>query len=264
MTVTSTSVLTRLFGLAGKIIVVTGASMGIGRGIALRLAELGAHVVVTARKLPAALAVAQEIEERGGLATALALDVDDEDSVLAVFGEIGSRFGGVDVLVNNAGVFPETSLLETTAAAWEAIHRTNACGTFLCLREAAKLMKARGQGGRIVNISSNASIRSSVSGRFAYNASKAAVNRLTQEAALELAPHDILVNAVLPGPVATEKLDLLDAPHPELRDAIARKIPVGRWGTADDIAAAVIYFSSAASSFSTGQTLVVDGGAMLA
>jgi NAD(P)-dependent dehydrogenase (short-subunit alcohol dehydrogenase family) len=257
---TRQALLNNLFGIEGQVAVVTGASSGIGRDIALNLGKLGARVIVAARKASAAESVAAEVVAQGGEAVALPLEVDKEDSVLALFAQVKARFGRVDILVNNAGIFPVTPLLDTTGEEWEAIHRTNARGTFLCLREAAKIMKEVGQGGRIINISSNASIRSSVTGRFAYNASKAAVNRLTQEAAQELAPLNILVNAVLPGPVATENLATLDE---KVQEAVRRKIPMGRWGKPQEIAAAVIYFASRAGDCSVGQPLVVDGGALL-
>jgi NAD(P)-dependent dehydrogenase (short-subunit alcohol dehydrogenase family) len=255
--------LQHLFGLEGKTAVVTGASAGIGREMARLLAEAGATVAVAARNEAAAHGVAAAIESAGGRAFGQRLDVDDEASVIAAMAQAGERLGRIDILVNNAGIFPAGAILSTSGADWDAIQRTNLRGTFLCLREAAKAMKAQGYG-RIINISSNASIRSSVPDRAAYNASKAAVNRLTADAALELAPYGILVNAVLPGPVATEKLEALDAAGSPLRDAVARRVPLGRWGTPEEITAAVIFLAGRGGDFVTGQTVVVDGGAMLA
>jgi NAD(P)-dependent dehydrogenase (short-subunit alcohol dehydrogenase family) len=252
-----------LFTLEGKVAIVTGASAGIGRAMAALLAQAGASVVVAARNAAAAEEVAAAIVAEGGRAIAVALDVADEASVVRCMAQAAERLGRIDILVNNAGVFPAGAILDTSGADWDAIFHTNLRGSFLCLREAAKAMRDGGQGGRIINISSNASIRSSVPDRAAYNASKAAVNRLTADAALELAPYRILVNAVLPGPVATEKLDAFDAAGSPLRASIAARVPLGRWGSPEEIAAAVIFLAARSGDFITGQTLVVDGGAML-
>jgi NAD(P)-dependent dehydrogenase (short-subunit alcohol dehydrogenase family) len=254
----------RLFTLEGKNVIVTGASAGIGREMACLLAEAGATVAVAARNQAAANEVVARIEAAGGRAIAVRLDVADEASVVDAMAQAAERMGRIDVLVNNAGVFPAGAILNTSSADWDAIQQTNLRGTFLCLREAGKAMLRQGAGGRIINISSNASIRSSVPDRAAYNASKAAVNRLTADAALEFAPHGILVNAVLPGPIATEKLEAFDAAGSPLRDAVAKRVPLGRWGTPEEITAAVIFLAGRAGDFITGQTIVVDGGAMLA
>jgi len=260
---TKQPLLQKLFGLDGRTALVTGAGAGIGREIARLLAEAGATVAVGARNEAAAQGVAEAIGAAGGRACALRLDVDDEASVVSAMAAASERLGRIDILVNNAGIFPAGAILSTSGAEWDAIQRTNLRGTFLCLREAARAMKAQGYG-RIINISSNASIRSSVPDRAAYNASKAAVNRLTADAALELAPYGILVNAVLPGPIATEKLEAFDATGSPMREAVAKRIPLARWGTPEEIAAAVIYLAGRGGDFVTGQTVVVDGGAMLA
>jgi NAD(P)-dependent dehydrogenase (short-subunit alcohol dehydrogenase family) len=252
---------TALFSLSEKIAVVTGAAVGIGRGIAIQLAELGATVAVTARDIGAAQRVVDQIAQIGGSARAFVLDVDDENSVVSAFAQIRTAFGGVDILVNNAGIFPAQSLLESSCAEWDAVQRTNTRGTLLCLREAGKLMRDGGRGGRIINISSMGALRSAVPGRTAYNASKAAVNRLTAEASLELAPYGIQVNAVMPGPTATEKLDRDSEQGATMYGRIARKVPLNRWGTPLDIAGAVAFFASPAASFVTGQALAVCGGA---
>lgn len=260
---TQQELLRHLFGLDGKTAVVTGASAGIGREMARLLAQAGATVAVAARNEAAANDVAAAIEAAGGRAFGLRLDVDDEASVVAAMALAAQRLGRIDILVNNAGIFPAGAILSASGDDWDAIFRTNLRGTFLCLREAGKAMREQGYG-RIINISSNASIRSSVPDRAAYNASKAAVNRLTADAALELAPHGILVNAVLPGPVATEKLDAFDAAGSTMREAVAKRVPLGRWGTPEEVTAAVIFLAGRGGDFVTGQTVVVDGGAMLA
>lgn len=253
-----------LFGLSRKTAVVTGASAGIGEGIAHALARAGARVVVAARNTEAANAVVDAIISEGGDALALPVEIADEASIVQMMQRASEALGHIDILVNNAGVFPPGEILRCTGEEWENIYRVNVRGTFICLREAVSHMRKQGGGGRIINISSNASIRSSVPDRAAYNSSKAAVNRLTQDAALEFAADGILVNAVLPGPIATDKLQSLGEEGVKLYDAVAKRVPLQKWGTPLDIAAAVIYLSSTAGAFITGQTLVVDGGAVIA
>jgi NAD(P)-dependent dehydrogenase (short-subunit alcohol dehydrogenase family) len=244
--------------LSGQTAVVTGANRGLGRVMALELAQLGAGVVIAARDAKGGQAVAREIEAAGGKAIRLPFDPDDEAGITALMTGAVEAFGRLDILVNNAGISPMTRLLDTTAEQWDEIHRINLRGAFLCLREAAKVMRRDGRGGRIVNISSMGSIRPAAPTRFAYNASKAALNRLTEDAAAALARDGIRVNAVAPGPTDTgggvSELD------PKIRDAITRKIPLGHWADPADIAAAVAFLVSPASAFITGQTLVVDGG----
>lgn len=252
-----------LFNLAGQKALVTGASAGIGRAIALNLARAGATVAVAARQLTAAQRVVDEICAEGGQAVAVSGSVDQEASVISMVAAASEQLGGIDILVNNAGIFPVTPILETSAALWDEIQQTNVRGTFLCLREVARTMQARGNGGCIINISSIGGVRSSVPARSCYDASKAAVNRFTAEAALELAPLGIRVNAVLPGPIATEKLEAMGEQGQQLRDKINQQIPLGRWGSPDEIASACIFLASKAGAFVTGQLYAVDGGAVL-
>jgi NAD(P)-dependent dehydrogenase (short-subunit alcohol dehydrogenase family) len=253
----------RLFALHGLTAVVTGASAGIGKGIAHSLALAGARVVVAARNMASAQEVVAEILAAGGDALALPVEITDEASIIRLMEQANAELGRIDILVNNAGVFPPGAILTTSATQWEELYRVNVTGSFVCLREATKWMKHAGRGGRIINISSNASIRSSVPDRAAYNSSKAAINRLTQDAALEFAADGIRVNAVLPGPIATEKLDALGDAGRQLHEQVAKRVPLNCWGAPQDIAAAVIFLSGASGAYITGQTLVVDGGAVI-
>jgi NAD(P)-dependent dehydrogenase (short-subunit alcohol dehydrogenase family) len=255
---TGETLLKELFGLDGQAAVVTGAGRGIGRAIALSLARAGAQVAVAARDPTAARPVVQEIERAGGHAVALAFDLGDEVSISKLMADAHAALGGLDILVNNAGIFPATSFLDTSAEQWDEIHRINLRGAFLCLREAARLMKADGRGGRIINISSMGSIRPAAPQRFAYNASKAGLNRLTEDAASAFAADRILVNAVLPGPIETGPA--ADAATAKLYEAVIRRIPARRRGRPEEIAAAVIFLAGRSGGFVTGQCLAVDGG----
>ncbi len=256
----TTDFVTGLFGLAGKTAIVTGSSKGIGRVIAIELAQAGAKVVLSSRTPGGADAVAKEIADLGGEAVALSLEVRDETSVKAFVEQAHAALGRIDILVNNAGIYPAGEFLTASTEHWDTIHETNVRGLFLCLREVAARMRADGQGGRIINISSMGSIRPAAPIRFAYDASKAAVNRMTEDAASAFAADRIQVNAILPGPIDTGRMDRNDEAAMKMHNAVLRRVPLGRYGTPHDIAAAAIFLASPASSFITGQTLVVDGG----
>lgn len=250
------------FGLAGKTALVTGSNRGIGRGIAMRLAGLGARLVIAARS-PGGEVVAQDIKAAGGEALHVPFDARDEASILAAVRKGADAFGGLDIVVNNAGVFPPTAIDQATAEELEDLHRVNVIGPYFVMREAAAVMRAGGRGGAIVNISSMGSVLPSAPSRFAYNATKAAVNRMTQDAAAAFARDRIRVNAVLPGPTdsAPEKVAALTDPAAlQMREKILKKIPLRRWGTPEDMANAVAFLAGPSASFITGQLLVVDGG----
>jgi NAD(P)-dependent dehydrogenase (short-subunit alcohol dehydrogenase family) len=254
-----------LFGLDGKVALVTGAAAGIGLDIATLLAQAGAQVVLADRNGESAAQSAESLKKAGLTATAVACDVRSEESVCALFATIKSRFGKADILVNNAGIYPKKLLPDITLDEWNEVHEINLRGTFLCMREAVRLLRETDSPGSIVNISSVASLHPATHGNIHYSASKAGVNQLTKSTALDFAAHRIRVNAVLPG--ATEAI------HPGRATQFA--IPVtgpvtmpGRWLLPDvqtgvDIAAAVLYFASPASQAVTGQLLAVDRGFLL-
>lgn len=250
-----------LFGLQNKCAVVTGGGAGIGRSVARLLAKAGARVVVADVNVPTALAVAGELNaSAAGSALGISCDVSSESSVVALFDAAVQQFGAVDILVNVAGIYPKTSFLETSAEKWDRIHAVNLRGTFLCMREAIKRMKAAGNGGSIVNISSVASLQPVIYDNGDYGATKAGVNNLTKTAAYEFAPDKIRVNAVLPGGVATEQAMKPSGKTPTGPITQPGRMPLGRIGEPEDIASAVLFFASSASSYVTGQLLAVDGG----
>lgn len=251
------------FRLDQKIAVITGAASGIGRGIAETFAQTGASVVVADLNLEAAEATAKVIVESGGQAHAMAVDVSQEADVIALFEGVVARFGRLDILVNNAAIFPKKPFLEVDSAFWDSLQAVNLRGTFLCLREAIRHMKAGG-GGSIVNISSVSSMQAVVHHNGTYNASKAGVNSLTRTTALEFGADGIRVNAVLPGGIPTAGARAASAAI-ELKGPIMGegRIPLGGMGDVQDIANAALFLASSAARYITGQLLAVDGGFLI-
>jgi 3-oxoacyl-[acyl-carrier protein] reductase len=243
--------------LEGKAAIVTGASRGIGRAIALRLAQDGCAVAVNyASRAADAQAVVQEIEAAGGRAIALQGDVAQADACARLFEASEQAFGGVDIVINNAGVIqPGTTLLaDTDDALYERIFSINTRGTFNMLRLAATRMR---QGGRIVNFSTSV-VGMALPGYAIYAGSKAAVETFTNIFAKELRGKGITVNAVAPGPTATELF--LDGKSAELVERLAKAAPLERLGTPEDIAHTVAFLVGPQGEWVNGQTLRVNGG----
>jgi 3-oxoacyl-[acyl-carrier protein] reductase len=246
--------------LEGRTALVTGASRGLGRAIALRLAEAGAAVAVNYRaQADAAGAVVAEIEARGGRALAVRADVADAAAVRAMVARVTASLGPVDVLVNNAGVSHRGDLADADDAQIEEMRRINVDGVVATTRAVAESMKAR-RFGRIVNVVSIAALGTAMSGTTFYAASKAAVVVLTRRFALELGPHGVTVNAIAPGFVLT---DMAAAGRTEADfAAIAARTMVRRIGRPEDIAHAVAFLAAPETGFVTAQVLTVDGGRM--
>jgi 3-oxoacyl-[acyl-carrier protein] reductase len=237
--------------------IVTGASRGIGRCVALALAEAGAEVVVNyARSAEAAEAVVAEILAAGGQAYALKADVAEEDAVEAMVKSVLERSGRIDVLINNAGITRDGLLMRMKTDDWQAVINLNLTGVFLCTRAVTRTMLKQ-KSGRIINITSVVGLMGNA-GQANYAAAKAGVVGLTRSAAKEMASRGITVNAVAPGFIATDMTKDLDA------EAILAAIPLGRFGNPEQVAGTVRFLAAdPAAAYITGQVLQVDGGIVM-
>jgi 3-oxoacyl-[acyl-carrier protein] reductase len=248
-----------LTSLEGRSVIVTGASKGIGKGIARVFASKGARVLITARDLAQAETAAAEIRANGGIASAVAADMATVEGNTVMAETAIARHGGIDILCCNAGVFPEAKLAEMSVANWNQVMDINLKGTFLSVHACLPGLKACGRG-RIVLTSSITGPITGSPGWSHYGASKAGQLGFMRSAALELAPFNITVNAVLPGNILTEGVEGLGAEY------IARMksaIPAGRLGSVEDVAYAVLFLASEEAAYISGQTIVVDGGQVL-
>ncbi|HTV04321.1 MAG TPA: SDR family NAD(P)-dependent oxidoreductase [Acidobacteriaceae bacterium] len=243
--------------LDGRVAVITGASRGLGRAIALSLSSAGAKIALVARDMDALNAVAEHIRSAGGEAEVFRADVTDEEQVRRIKTEIVTRFGHVDILVNNAGINIRKPLEGYRLDEWERVLTTNLTSAFLMCRSLIPQMKGRGYG-RIINLTSTMS-HVSLPGRTAYSASKFGLLGLTKALALELAGEGISVVAVSPGPFATDMNTPLieDA---EMNRRFVSKIPAGRWGNPEEVGELVRYLCQPEAGFITGTDILIDGG----
>lgn len=250
--------LRELFSLDGKVALVTGAARGIGRAIALSLAGAGADVAVSDVDAEGAKAVAAQVSVGGRRSLGLGMDCGEEASVVEGVAAVARELGGLDVLVNNAGIFPPAPIEKMSADLFDRVQRVNLRGAFLCMREAARVMKAGGRGGRIINIASIDGLHPSFVGMGAYGASKAGLIHLTRMGAVELGPAGITVNAICPGGVRTE--GVAPAFDAGMEKTLVGRIPLGRVGKPEEVAAMVVALAAPAASYVNGAALVVDGG----
>lgn len=252
-----------LFDLSGRTALVTGGGRGIGRHLSIGLAEAGARVLIASRKLANCEEVAAEIERAGGRAAAREADLAREDDVVALAEWACAEAGTLSILVNNAGAIWGAPTLEFPLAAWDRVFAVNVRGLWVLTQRVARHMKDEG-GGSIVNVTSISAFRGAAEEEepdVAYPPSKAAVQALTRDLAVKLAPHRIRVNALAPGPFHSDMMNHVRH-DPEALERFERQIPMRRSGEEDDIKGAVVFLASEAARFVTGATLVVDGGTL--
>ncbi len=242
--------------LNNRVALVTGGSRGIGKAIALALAEQGASVAISYKSNDeAAAAVVEGIESYGGRGAAFRSDVAGFEEAAELVDAVAERFGGLDILVNNAGITRDTLLLRMKEEDWDGVLDTNLKGVFNCTRAAVKIMM-RQRFGRIINIASVAGL-SGIPGQANYAAAKAGIMGFTRVVAREFGSRGITVNSIAPGFIDT---DMTSGLQDEYKQGILQRIPVGRFGVPEDIAAVAVFLAGPTSGYITGQTVVVDGG----
>ncbi|MGZ4257358.1 MAG: glucose 1-dehydrogenase [Gaiellaceae bacterium] len=243
--------------LDGKVVVITGAGGGIGREAAMLFSEEGASVCVADVSAEAGAATAEASRD----AFFQEVDVADPESVEAMYAATVERYGGIDVLYNNAGIMPadDASVLETEPEAWDRVLGVNAKGVYLCCRHGIPHLLERG-GGSVINVSSFVALAGAATSQIAYTASKGAVLSLTRELAVEFARRGVRVNALCPGPVETPLLTRLFEGDPAAYERRRIHLPMGRLATAREIALGALFLASDESSYVTGATFLVDGG----
>ncbi len=261
----------KLLNLSDKTAIITGGALGIGYGITSRLAEAGANVVIANRTKEEADKVVAELTGKGYKVLAITTDVSIEDDVKHMVEETIKTFGSIDLLVNNAGVYPSIPVMKMTSTDFEKVLAINLKGVFLSTKYCAEQMIKQGRGGKIINITSIDALHPSSIGLAHYDASKHGVWGFTKNVALELAPHKIWVNAIAPGGILTPGVQKLQQSSPQpsavdmtkVMDAFLNKIPMHRIGEPDDIGKVALFLASDMSSYMTGTQIVVDGGVLL-
>ena len=242
--------------LAGKSALVTGASRGIGRAVALKLSSLGAKIAINfAGNLAKAHEVKDAIESSGGEAILVQGNVADFETVQTIVKTVTEKFGSIDILVNNAGITRDNLLIKMNESDFDEVIATNLKGVFNCTKAVARLMMKQ-RGGRIVNLSSVVALNGNA-GQANYAAAKAGIIGFTKSSAKELASRNITVNAVAPGFIATDMTDVLSD---NMKEELLKKIPAGRIGTAEDVANLTAFLVSDQAAYITGQVICVDGG----
>jgi NAD(P)-dependent dehydrogenase (short-subunit alcohol dehydrogenase family) len=243
--------------LDGKLALITGASKGLGKAMALALSQAGATVALVSRDEARLQAVKQEIDNSGGRADFFLADVKDEQQVERLEAEVSARLGKIQILVNNAGINLRKNLIDFSLAEWQSVLDTNLTSVFLMCRKFVPHMRGTGYG-RILNMTSIMS-HVSLPQRSAYSASKTALLGLIRALALELAPDGITVNGISPGPFGTEMNQSL-MQDPQANAQFLANLPIGRWGKVEEIGALASYLCSEAAGFITGTDILIDGG----
>ena len=260
--------LAQLYDLSGKVAVVTGGAKGIGRGIANRLAEAGATVLVVDIDADGAQATAGAIEQRGGTAGSAVADLSTADGANAAVAAAVERYGRIDILVNNAGIFPMAPALELPEEMWDRTLNLNLKGLFLASQAAARAMTGAGHGGSIINIASVDAFKP-LGNLVHYDASKGGVVMVTKALAKEFGPHGIRVNAIAPGAINTAGTEATAAAmelSPDVAamvEQLTNAMPLRRQGEPDDIARVAVFLASPAAEYMSGSAVVVDGGMLL-
>jgi len=258
MTVQQKQSIAQLFDLTGKVAIVTGGAMGIGQGIAFRLAEAGAAVMIVDVNLEAAEDTVSQIRVEGGQAKAIKADASSVADAKRTVQETVRAFGRLDILVNNAGVYPFAPALEVTEALWDKVLDINLKGLFFYAQATAQEMVKEGHAGKIINIASIDALHPT-GNLVHYDASKGGVVMVTKALALEFGPRGISINAIAPGGIQTPGASG-PSTSDEMIQAFAARIPMRRMGVPDDIAKVALFLASSASDYMTGSVVVVDGG----
>ena len=256
------------FSLEGRRALVTGASRGIGRAVAIGLARAGADVALNYH-VPEQSEFARDnradVDDAVGdisaldrRAFAVAADVSDTDAVVTMFDHVATELGGLDILVNNAGICPFHDFLDMPVELWDRVHAVNLRGAFLCSQQAARLMVEQGTGGRVISVSSISALVGGAQ-QTHYTPTKAGIHSLMQSMATSLGQYGITCNSVLPGAIATD-INRDDWSDPAKLDYLSGRIPLGRFGQPDDVAGPVVFLASDAARYVTGSALLVDGG----
>ena len=243
--------------LTNKTALITGASKGLGKAMALSLGGAGAHLLLVSRNLDQLADTAKAVSAAGGTAETFRADVTQEDQVLQLQKDVTARCGKIQILINNAGINIRKPVTDFTLDEWNQVMNTNLTGAFLLCRAFVPCMKGQGYG-RILNLTSIMS-HVAIAGRTAYAASKTGLLGFTRALALELAPEKITVNGISPGPIATE-LNTPILQNPELNAQFISKIPLGRWGQVEEVGKLALYLCSEESGFITGTDILIDGG----
>jgi NAD(P)-dependent dehydrogenase (short-subunit alcohol dehydrogenase family) len=243
--------------LTGKTALITGGSKGLGKAMALALAEAGARLVLVSRDLEKLNATAEEIRALGTQADVFQADITDATAIEQLAGAVKDRFGKIQILINNAGINNRKPVTDFTLAEWRQVLDTNLTSAFLMCRSFVPHMKGQGYG-RIINMTSIMS-HVALPGRTAYASSKTGLLGFTRALALELAPDQITVNGISPGPIATE-MNLPILQNPDLNQQFISKLPIGRWGNVEEIGKLAVYLCSPDAGFITGTDILIDGG----